>query len=206
MYIRVPRKQRPIKPIGFVILTIGVVVAVLCSSDFVAHQEHGQTEGKHCDSEEILYLTVSESLHGRIIGRALKTAIPASIVVCAVAIIFAIGFVMLSVVRNEIVESESVVTCYEVYALFRLAFLVTIDFVAAKHSVSEARQRAVFATEKTSHVVAKLPIPLFPTVPNEAPHLIQSSRVPCFCNHLGPGQSWFRLDVPKHGGIRHYVA
>src|ERR1700757_3953345 len=83
---------------------------------------------------------------------------------------------------------------------------MTIDLVAAKHSVSEARQRAVFRTEKASNVVAKLPVPLLPTVPNEASHLIQSSCVPCFGNHFGPGQVWIRFNIQEDRRIRHHVA
>src|ERR1700745_4165557 len=100
MHIRVLPDQPPIDPIGFVVLTVGIVIAALGSSDFIAHEKHGQTKRQHCDGEEILHLSVSESLNYRIIGGPLDATVPASIVVSAVAVVFAVGLVMFLVVRD----------------------------------------------------------------------------------------------------------
>ena len=81
-------------------MAVGVVITVLRSPNFIAHREHRQTEREHCDGKEILHLTVSEFLNCRIIGRTFNTAVPASIVVCAVAVVFAIGFIVFLVVRD----------------------------------------------------------------------------------------------------------
>ena len=135
MYIRVFTEQGPIEPIDFVVLTVGIVIAVLRSPNFIAHYEHRQAKREHCNGEEILHLTVSESIYDLIIGRTLETAVPTSIIVRAVAVIFTIALIMLYVVGNEIVEGKSVVTRYEVHALFRLAFFVAIDLVAADEPV-----------------------------------------------------------------------
>src|ERR1700740_2211515 len=109
MYISPLFPQRPIKPIAFVVLTIGIVVAVLRSTDLIAHQEHRQTKREHHDSEEILHLTISTFLNFRGIGRTLNATIPAAIVVCTITIIFSIGLIVFPVIRNQVVEGESVV-------------------------------------------------------------------------------------------------
>src|ERR1700756_5405695 len=98
MHIRVLHERRPIKPIPFVVLAVSVVVALLGSADFIAHQEHGKTERKHGDGHEILDLAGSESLDFSIRGWTLDTTVPAPIVIAAVTVFLTIGFVMLLVV------------------------------------------------------------------------------------------------------------
>ena len=94
MHVCVLREQRPVEPIDFVVLTIGVVVAVLRSPNFIAHQEHRDAKREQRDRHEILNLAVSESLDSRIVGGALDATVPASIVVRAVAVILPVGFVV----------------------------------------------------------------------------------------------------------------
>src|SRR5262249_31419567 len=71
-------EKRPVEPTGFVVLTVGVVIAALGAPHFIAHDEHRHTEREHCRDKEVLHLPVSEVLDSRIIGRALDAAIPAS--------------------------------------------------------------------------------------------------------------------------------
>ena len=76
-------------------------------------------------------LTASELLDGRIVGRSFDPAVPARVVVGAVAVVLAVRLVVLLVVRDEIVEREPVVAGDEVDALLRLSFLVAVDVGAA---------------------------------------------------------------------------
>src|SRR5690348_16521763 len=131
MHIRVLREQRPVEPIPFVVLTISVVVAVLSSPDFVAHQEHGKAKRKHGYGHEVLHLAGSESLNFGIRGWTLDTAVPAPIVIAAVAVFLTIGIVMLLVVRDQVIQCKSIVTRDEVHALLCLALLMPIDLMTA---------------------------------------------------------------------------
>src|SRR5580765_4593390 len=137
MHIRMLHKQRPIKPIPFVVLTVSVVVPVLCSAHFIAHQEHGKAKRKHSDGHEILDLAVSESLNLNIRSWTFDTAIPAPIVIATVTVFLTIGIVMLLVVRDQVIQRKSIVTGNEVHALLCLALLMPIDLVAAEESVCE---------------------------------------------------------------------
>jgi len=137
MNIRVLHEQRPIKPISFVVLTVSVVVPVLCSADFIAHQEHWKAERKHGDSHEVLHLAGSESLNFSIRGWTLDTTVPAPIVIAAVTVLLTIAFVMLLVLRDQVIQGKSIVTGNEVDALLCLALLMPIDLVAAEESVRE---------------------------------------------------------------------
>jgi hypothetical protein len=49
-------EQRPVKPVRFVILAIGIVVPTLCSPHFIAHEKHGHTNRKHRYGQKILHL------------------------------------------------------------------------------------------------------------------------------------------------------
>ena len=86
------------------------------------------------DGQEILHLPVAQLLHRRIIGRTFDAAVPASVVVGSVAVVFAVGLVVLLVIGDKIVEREAVVAGYEVDALLGLAFLVPVDLGAAEQA------------------------------------------------------------------------
>jgi len=107
-------------------MTVSVVIPVLRSADFVPHHEHRQTKREQCGRQEILDLTVSKFLNIRIIGRAFDAAVPASIVVPAIAVVFAIWLVILMVIGNQVIKCESIMTGHKIYALFRLTFFVAV--------------------------------------------------------------------------------
>src|ERR1700757_2566785 len=190
MHIRVLHKQRPIEPILFVVLTVGVVVPVLGSANLITHQKHGKTKRKHGDGHEILDLAGSESLNFSIRGGTLDPTVPAPIVIAAVTVFFTVGFVVFVIVGDEVVERKSVVTGNEVHALLRFAFLAAIDLMTAKQPVREMSQRAIFTTKETSYVIPKTTVPFLPTVTNKAAHLVKSGSIPRFGNYLCAGERW----------------
>src|SRR6186997_1418569 len=95
-------EKRPVEPTGLIILTIRVVVSKLRSPHFVTHEKHGHTSRKHRYSQKVFYLPVSEFFYICIISRTLNTAVPTSIVVRSVAIIFAVCLVVLVIIGDEV--------------------------------------------------------------------------------------------------------
>src|SRR5260370_42444166 len=95
----------------------------------------------------------SQPLYRRIIGWALDTTIPASVVVHAISVIFAVWFVVFLIVRDEVIECEAVVTRHEVHAILGLAFLVTVNLGATEQPVGKGRHRTLVATEKAADIV-----------------------------------------------------
>ncbi len=85
--------------------------------------------------EEIFHLPVSQLLHRGIIGWPLDAPIPASVVIRAVPVVFAVRLVVLLVVGDQVIEREAVVTGHEIHALLGLAFLVAVDLGAADQPV-----------------------------------------------------------------------
>ena len=89
--------------------------------------------------DEVLDLPVAQRLDRRIVGRPFRAAVPAQVVVRSVAIVLAVGLVVLVVERDQIVEREAVMAGHEVDALLGLAFLVAVDVRAAEQSRGASR-------------------------------------------------------------------
>src|SRR4029077_11736328 len=128
VHIGVLGEQRPVKPIVLVIMAVGIVIAPLGAPDFVAHQDHRQPNGQQGGSQEVFHLPVPKLLHRRVIRGTLDAAVPASVVVSPIPIVFAVLLVVFVVIGDKIVQRKSVVTSHEVDALFGLTLLVSIDF------------------------------------------------------------------------------
>ena len=129
-----------------------------------------------------------ELLHTGIISGTFNTAVPASVVVGTVAVVFAVRFVVLVIVRDEVVEGEAVVTRHEIDALLSLAFLMTVNCRATEQAVGKASHRILFAAKKAPNIVSKPPVPLLPTVADEAADLVEAGRIPGLGDELRPRQ------------------
>ena len=68
------------------------------------------------------------------------------------------------------------------------------------------RTEASVAAEEAADIIAESPVPLLPTVADEAAHLVQPGRVPGLGDELGARQRRVRLDIPQHRRIRHQLA
>src|SRR5262249_15870755 len=114
-------------------------------------------------------------------GRSFDAAVPASVIVCPVPVALAVGLVVLPIVGDKVVQREAVVTGHEVHTLLRLAVLVSIHFRATDQAVGKACHRTGFTPAEAAD-------PLFPTVSDETPDLVEPGRVPCLCDELRAGQ------------------
>src|SRR5262252_6766803 len=180
--------QGPVKPTGLVVLAVGVVVAVLGTPHFIAHEYHGHPQRQQSDRQEVLHLPIAQLLDRWILRRAFHTTVPAPIIVGTVTVVFTVRLVVLVVVGDQVVQGEAIVTRHEVDTLFGLAFLVPVYLGAAKQAVGKTSHRPLVATEKAADIVAEPTVPLLPTVPNKAAHLIQTGRIPRLGNEFRAGQ------------------
>src|ERR1700761_7106335 len=98
----------PTDPADLAVLAISIVVAVLRVADLVAgpQQRHALCEKQ--TGELVLAQLAAQRDDSGIVGRAFDPAIVAVIVVGAVAIVFAVGFVVLLVVCEQIGQREAV--------------------------------------------------------------------------------------------------
>jgi len=71
---------------------------------------------------------------------------------------------------------------------------------ASKKAIGDAYRSYRLRPERSAHIGRETPVPFLPTVANEAAHLIQPGRVPCFGNDWRrPGR--VRFDIPRTGGL-----
>src|SRR5271166_2572637 len=171
-------QQIPVEPTRITVLAVSIIVAALATPHLIAHNKHRHTERKHGDREKVLCLAVAQPLDYGIVRRAFDAAVPASVLLAAIAVIFAIVFVMLLVIGHKIVKRKPVVTRNEIDALLSFALPLTINAWATEQTVSHAPHRIIRAPEEVADVVAKSVVPFLPSVSREFADLIQSYRIP----------------------------
>src|SRR5581483_11705059 len=97
----------PADPADLIVLAIGIVVAGLRVGDLVAGEDQRQALRQQQCGERILAKLPAQRDDIGIVGRSLMTAIIAVIVVGAVAIVLAVGLVVLLVVAEQIGQRET---------------------------------------------------------------------------------------------------
>ena len=97
------------------------------SAPFVPRGDHRDALGKEQGGEEIPALLQTQLPDLRIVAWAFHAVIPGVIVIVAVAVFFAVRFVMFVVVADEIVQGESVVGRDEVDARIGTAPVVLVE-------------------------------------------------------------------------------
>ena len=93
----------PIEPTDLVVLTVRVIITALGASDFVATAQHRNALRDEHRRDEVPALPFAQRQDLRIVRRAFRPEIPRIVVVRAVAIVFAIRFVVFLVVTHEVV-------------------------------------------------------------------------------------------------------
>ena len=116
-------QQVPVEPARIIVLAVGVIVAALTAPHLITHNKHGHTHRTTCGCEEVLHLPVAKALNCGIVRRTFEAAVPASVVVTSIAVVFAILFVVLVVIGDDVVQGKTVVTCNEIDAFLELRAL-----------------------------------------------------------------------------------
>ena len=100
---------------------------------------------------------------GRIHGFSLMAMVPAVVVIAAVAVLLAIGLVVLVVITQQIPEGKAVVAGDEVDTLLRIAHAGLVDIRAADQATGQTRDHAIVPLDQAADIVAELAVPLTPT-------------------------------------------
>src|SRR5262249_45208203 len=86
--------QLPVEPADFAVLTVGVVVALLGVAQFISCQKHRHSLRKKQSSDQVALLFLAQAKNVRLVRWAFDIAVPAIVVVAAVAVFFTIGLVV----------------------------------------------------------------------------------------------------------------
>lgn len=93
-------KGIPLKPVVFIILRPGVIIAETGMAVLVAHQEHGDAKGEHEGKMEIAQLSLPEAKDIPSGSCPLFSAIPTLIVIGSVSILFSVRQIMFLLVGD----------------------------------------------------------------------------------------------------------
>src|SRR5262245_9950769 len=174
----------PIGPRDLIVLAIGVVVAALCPPDLVTGLQHRNAQRQKQCGKQIALLAVAKTDYGRIRGRALDPAIPAEIGIASVAIVLAIGFIVLFVVADQVLQSETIMRGNKIDAGPRTPAAVTEDVGRARHARGEIGDETLVTLPKAPHRVAVLPIPLGPARRKIAQLIATRTEIPRLGNQF----------------------
>ena len=99
----------PVHPAQGIVLAPGVVVAPLAAPHLIPHQQHRHPRRQQQAGQKVADLPVAQGIHGRVAAGPLRAVVPAVVVVVAIAVVFAVGQVVLAVVAHQIGQGEAVV-------------------------------------------------------------------------------------------------
>src|SRR4029453_8966823 len=153
----------PIEPGDLVVLTIGVVVALLRAADLVPSEQHRNALGEKKRRQDVALLPQSGCVDRCVIGGPLDAAVPRPGVAFAVVAVLAVRLVVFLVVGNEVSQREAVVRSHEVHAGVWPSPVVLIEVGAARETAGEFAQSSPLPAPVVPNCIAIPAIPLAPS-------------------------------------------
>ena len=95
-------------------MTIGVVIPILSAGNFISHQQHWDALTDHEDGDRVSHLSPAQPQDFWIGGFAFDSAVPALVIVSAVAVVFVVAFVVLFVIGKQISQRKAIMGSDEV--------------------------------------------------------------------------------------------
>ena len=135
----------PVEPGDLIVLTVGIVVALLRVQELVSGQNHGHAPAEEEDRHGVLRQLFPEGKDTRIFGFSLGAAVPAAVVIGPVRIVPAVGFIMLSPVGIQVMKGKAVVAGDKVYGSVVASVVRVIDISGAGDPVCGCLPHAVIA-------------------------------------------------------------
>ena len=149
----------PIEPADLVVLAISIVIAPLRSSPLVSAGKHRHALGKKKRRQEIPPLPFAQGIDLWVIGRSFDAAIPRLIIIVPVVVAVAVRLIVLFIVADQVVESETVVRGNEIDARIWASPIVSIKIGAPSEPVPHLADAALIAFPKTANRVAVFAVP-----------------------------------------------
>src|SRR5262249_50679685 len=155
-------KSLPVDPADIVVLAVGVVVAVLRIADLVAGENERHAQRQHQAGKLISTKPLAQRDDGWIIARPLMAAIITVIVIGAVAVVLAVGLVVLLVVAEQVGKGEAVMDCDVIDAGMRGAAVMVEQVGGGSHTARHLADETAFAAPIASHRAAITVVPFRP--------------------------------------------
>src|SRR5205807_7611429 len=117
--ISISVEQAPVHPADLIVLTVGVVVPTLGPPELVAGQDHGSAGGEQQNRREVPHLPPAQPIDLLGVSMSLVAAVPAQVIMAAVGVPLAVGFIVLVVVGHQVSQGQAIVTGNEVQTVIR---------------------------------------------------------------------------------------
>src|SRR4051812_27438333 len=151
-------------------------------TEFVSGEKHGNSLRKKKCGQEVSLLSGAQRIDACIIRGTFDTAVPAFVIVSSVAVLFAISFVVLVVVTDQVAQSETVMGSNEVAARGGRPAIVRVKVAAARYAGRQFSYRCAMSFPESADRVTILSVPLTPKN-REVTYLVTArSQVPWFGN------------------------
>ena len=200
--LRVGLGARPVQPAGGIVLAVGVVVALLAVAELVAGTEHRRALGQQQAGQHRATHAQAQLGDGGIHGRALDAEVGAEFLVAAIAVVFAVGEVVLAGVRDHVGQCEAVMHGDEVDRTRRAPLVVVEQVVRGDEPAREFATIDAPAQPVAAHRIAELVVPLQEPA-GEAPDLVTvRARVPRLGDHPRARQHRVLAQRGEERGVR----
>ena len=162
----------------------------------------------HHRGQEIFRLLLAQTHDIEIVRRAFNAAVPREVFVHAIAAVFAVGVVVLVVVRDEIPQRETIVACDEVERLVRQSAGMLVEVGTAANARCQSAGQALVAAPESADIIAITAIPFRPPAAGlwKTADLIQARGVPRLGDQLGVAQQSVLRNHLDDGRIDQHVA
>ncbi len=145
----------PVEPGDLVVLAVGVVVAALGAAALVAGGDHRHAVGQQSVAIRLAALAAAQREDLRVVGLALDPVVPGPVVVGAVAVVLAVGLVVLGLVADQVAHGEAVVRGDEVDRGVRRPAVVGVQVARAGQPGGDRPDRRRAAPRQKSRIASR---------------------------------------------------
>ena len=134
-------------------------------AEFVAGEEHGCSTAAHEHGTGVLDHAEAQRQNVRIVRFAFRAAVPAVVVIEAVGIVPAVGFIVLYIIAVQVVQGESVVAGQEIDGCVAAPVNRVIKVRRSGHPLGCDPGHLQISLQEAAHVVPVAAVPFRPSFP-----------------------------------------
>ncbi len=149
----------PVKPGQLVVLAVGIVVAGLRTTEFIAPLQHRHALCQEKGGQQRTLQAVTPLQYNRILGFAFFTAIRGEVVPMTVAVVLAIEFIMLVLITDEVAQGKTIMGGNEIDSRLRCPSGVAENLARASQALGHCGRFSFTGQPESPGDIAKAVVP-----------------------------------------------
>ena len=182
-------RHAPVQPRQFVVLAVGIVVAVLRATEFVAGQQHRCAGGKEHGGQHRALHPVAHCVDRRIVGRPLDAPVAGEVGGRPVAIAFAVRLVVPLDIAHGVREREAIMGGDEIDRCPWTPAVAGEDVGRTRKPCGNRRPMPAIAAPEATHAVTKSIVPFGEARRMVAELIASRTDIPGFGDQLHAGEN-----------------